>query len=241
MTRAHLYFAPVNVHGTTLRLPSHRAVQWLGNPAHEAGRWQVLRHHVRPDAVIYDVGAEQGDLSALLASWAVDGALVLVEPNGAAWPSIRATFDENGLRPPVAAYTGFVGAVDGEGWATGITHGWPEMGDTVDPAAGMSNLAAGGAPTITLDELAASVTDERVGRPTVLNIDVEGGEMEVLQGASHVLSNDRPVIALSVHPELLADHWGESAASVLAVLDAHNYRCDLVHADHELHYVCVPR
>lgn len=245
MTLSQLYWHPTDVHGTTLRLPSHRAVQWLVNPRHEEGRWRTLRHHVRPDAVVYDIGAEQGDLSALLASWAPDGGVVLVEPNEAAWPCIHATFHENGLeRRLLAAYVGLVAAEShAEGWRCGLAEGhWPaQMVGTIDPAAGFTNLAEQAAdfPFVALDDLVGSVDPGL--RPDVLNIDVEGAELEVLRGAHYVLTHDRPVVAVSVHPEFLAHWWQATAADVLSLLASYDYRADLVWADHELHYVAVPR
>lgn len=218
MTLSEVYYHPTDVHGTTLRLPSHRAVQWLVSPDHERGRWRTLRHHVRPDSVVYDIGSEQGDLSALLASWVPDGGVVLVEPNEKAWPCIRATFEENDGQV-LATYVGLVASTTSEDWVKGLrTNCWPDSVEGVG-----DRLGSGHRPPRCPEHRRRRC---RARSPA---------------GATHVLTHDRPVIALSVHPEFLAHWWAASAAEVLDLVESYGYRCDLVHADHELAYVCVPR
>ena len=88
-----------------------------------------MHAHLRPGMVLYDVGSEHGDLSALYATWLrssgdwladqagdmIDpqlgtvpprGGVVLVEGSELFWPVIRATFEANGLRP-VGCWAGF--------------------------------------------------------------------------------------------------------------------------------------
>ena len=104
---ARTYFYPTNINDTwTMRLPSHRAIQYM-NPA-GGGKWEAERlaamhDTIKPSDVVYDIGAEQGDMTALLASWAHTGALVAIEPNPWVWPCIKAIFDENDLTPPAAS------------------------------------------------------------------------------------------------------------------------------------------
>ena len=80
---------------------------------------------------------------------------------------------------------------------------------------GTGKLASKGALevlTITLDDFCA----ERGLNPSAVKIDVEGAELEVLEGARKVLSTDRPTVFLSTHG---ADLHTRS----LAVLIGHGY------------------
>jgi FkbM family methyltransferase len=73
-------------------------------------------------------------------------------------------------------------------------------------------------PAITLDkyiQLGAAA-------PTVIKIDVEGFELEVLRGAQQCLSRNRPRLWLEVHPSFLKPQ-NESADDVLAFLGQIGY------------------
>jgi FkbM family methyltransferase len=73
-------------------------------------------------------------------------------------------------------------------------------------------------PTVTLDRYCA----QHDLRPALVKIDVEGAELEVLEGCRELLRQARPVIIVGVHP-----HWlpaGQSADQILALLSDSGYR-----------------
>lgn len=61
-------------------------------------------------------------------------------------------------------------------------------------------------------------------QPDVIKIDVEGGEIDVLEGGRTVLLRYRPVIFLSVHPAHL-EALGQSTEALAALIDALGYDC----------------
>ncbi len=67
-----------------------------------------IRHASNGPPVVWDVGAEEGDMPALYATWGCD--VVLVEPNPKVWPCIRYHWTANQLDPPAGIYVGLVGA-----------------------------------------------------------------------------------------------------------------------------------
>lgn len=229
-------FHPTDIHGHTVRLPSHRAIQWLRDPTFERERIRTMAQVVQPDDVVFDIGAEQGDMSALYASWVPDGGVVLVEPNPKFWPCIRATFEENGLADPLAMFVGFcssVGGTDPASWC----RDWPTASTgTIDPAAGFCHLAEQAElPSLDVDTIARYVRP-----PNVITIDVEGAELEVLKGAAFTLKHTRPTVFVSVHERFLRHHFGQTATDVYRFLRSHDY--DLFHlgSDHEQHVMAVP-
>lgn len=231
---SHTYFWPTSMGGDIIRLPAHRAIQWLHNPDHERQRIAAMRQVIQPGDVVLDCGAEQGDISALIASWVPDGGVVLVEPNPKVWPCIRATFEENGLGGPLARHVGFCGA-EGEGGGGG---GWPDECDAViDPAAGFLHLAEDAAPRTTIDSIARRSTYA----PDVITIDVEGAEMEVLKGAVFTLKHTRPTVFVSVHERFMAHHFGQRPADLYALFDRYDYRLFHLGSDHEQHILAVPK
>lgn len=232
------YFYPTDIHGHTVRLPSHRAIQWLRDPSFERERIRTMAQVIQPTDVVLDIGAEQGDMSALIASWVPDGGVILVEPNDKVWPCIRATFEENKLPlnmpGPLGSFVGFCGA-SGEGYAPG---GWPDCADgTIDPAAGFCHMAEqSDIPVATVDGLARKTTYA----PNVITIDVEGAELEVLKGACDTLTLHKPEVFVSVHPAFMRHHFDQRPQDVFDLLEHYGYRCHVIGADHEVHVWATP-
>lgn len=234
MILSEVYFHPTEIHGNVVRLPSHRALQWLNDPSYERERIRTMQQVIQPDHIVFDVGAEQGDISALIASWVPHGGVVLVEPNPRVWPCIKATFEENGLTP-LYWFMGFC-ASDGDARRHTET-AWPLEGlGTIAPAAGFLSLNGDSAARTTLDSLV-----EVSGRvPDVITIDVEGGEVEVLLGAAQTLTDHRPEVFVSVHPSFLRE-MGKKVDDVFLIFDQHQYRTFVLESDHEVHVWASPK
>lgn len=73
---------------------------------------------------------------------------------------------------------------------------------------------------VTLDDFCR----DRGLAPEVIKIDVEGGEIGVLEGARETLGRCRPLVFLSVHPKHLAA-LGQSCEQLARLIDALDYDC----------------
>lgn len=218
----------------TLNLPEHRAArpEWVTG-------WEVERLHsmalaIRPTDTVYDIGTEEGDLSALLGQWC--GRLHLFEPNDRVWPNVRAIWEANCLRPPAGCWSGFAGAVTsvpGAAWPD--TNTWPPS--AYGPVIGDHGFCQLGErpdlPAISLDNYAAMSGDP----PHVITMDVEGSELEVLRGASGLLRGPRPVVFVSVHPESMLAHYGQYQNELNFYMKQLGYCGDFLAHDHEAHWV----
>jgi FkbM family methyltransferase len=60
--------------------------------------------------------------------------------------------------------------------------------------------------------------------PEIIKIDVEGAEIDVLEGALNTLKTDKPVIFLSYHPKHIAS-LNRSEAEYRAILEKIDYSC----------------
>lgn len=215
-----------------LLLPPHRAarLQW---PWHERPRLLSMRHNLRPDDRLYDVGSEQGDQSALYRTFLPLGRLVLLEPNPAQWPCARVTFEANDLPPPDYCFVGYASDhthVDAE---DRLAAGWPRESYSRPCAENVVTYtedAERDPRTVRIDDLA----DLTQVRPTAVTVDVEGWELEVLAGARRVLGDDQPLLWVSVHVHILRDR-GRGHEDVLDLLRDAGYRWELLGEDHELH------
>jgi len=217
-------------------LPPHRAArpEW---PWWEKERLAAMHDTIEDGMVVWDIGAEEGDLPALYATWGAD--LCLVEPNPLVWPNIRYIFNQNHLDLP----RWFVGLCSDkvdldpaeldfdpgsarDGWPL-VAHG-PIIGDH-----GFRHIFDGQptTPTTTIDRLR-----EGWPAPDVVTMDVEGGEFHVLRGASKVLAEDRPVVFVSIHPQFMKQMYGESDLALHAWMTGYDYTAAFLGADHEQHW-----
>lgn len=224
----------------TLRLPAHRArrPQWrIENGGWETERLASMHDTLtaldgEDDPVVFDIGAEEGDMPALFASWGCD--VVLVEPNRRVWPNMRLIFEENDLNDPLACFVGFAADEDD---GTEPEVGWPDCADgRVIGDHGFLNLSE--RPDVartTIDRLATTVR-----RPDAITIDVEGAELRVLRGAAGTLRLDRPLLWISVHPAFMVEMYGDHDHDLHRFLADLGYVGRLLAVDHEHHWFYVP-
>jgi FkbM family methyltransferase len=221
-----------------IALPDHRAdrPQWGRPGGWERERLDAMREVISEGTVVVDVGAEEGDLSGLYATWGAR--LALVEPNPRVWPNIRAVWEANGLEPPLLCVVGFAAdrddpALDGE-----MAPPWPRCayGEVVGDHGFLNLWERPDVARHRVDSLA------RVLPPIeVLTIDVEGAELRVLRGAEGVLRDRRPTVFVSVHPGFMRDGYGDRPADLGAYMTWLGYEGWHLATDHEQHWRFTPR
>ena len=193
--------------GLSLWLDLHREKDyWLGTyePALQAG----IADLVKPGMVAYDVGANIGYISLLLARWVgKDGRVYSFE----ALPQNVARLQENiRLNEMQDQIEIIAGAVVGK---SGPLQFW------VGPSGGMGK-AEGSAGRQSIDYLDSiqvegySLDDfvylRNHRQPAVVKMDIEGGEVLALPGMRQVLEKARPIILLELHgPQAAQVAWQE--------------------------------
>ena len=213
-----------------LWVPPHRvnAVPW---ETWEKARLQAMYNTLFQGLTVYDVGTEEGDMSALLARWVGPGGNVhLFEPGRKVWRNIRAIWEANEVTPS-GCFAGFAanetaGAMEpGPGWpicAEGEPedcHGFAFLDERPD------------IQRVKLDDYADFCGDA----PNVLNIDVEGSELEVLKGAKYILTRHRPVVFVSVHPAFMVAHHEHHDQDLFRFMWDLGYLHEVLDYDHEWH------
>lgn len=208
-------------------------------PEHRANRpdwkfWEYERNHamycaIRPGDVIVDVGAEEGDLSALYTSWSKTSP-ILIEPSPKMWPWIKQTFEANQLPDPTC-FLGFAGdKTNVDSWSST----WPPDIETYpDPGFAHLNENDGTLATVKLDDL--------VDKCDIITIDVEGGEYNVMLGAKELLARCRPIVFISIHPEFLRDRYNMTSDDLMVLMEHHyGYTGTYLGFDHEYHWIFKP-
>lgn len=222
----------------TLILPRHRAARAEWRTGWEAERLDSMRANLRPGMVVYDVGAEEGDLSALFASWVEPGGgVVLVEPNPRVWPNIRLIWEANALDPPLLSVVGFCAERD-ERLERLEAPGWPACasGPVIADHGFLNVMAAGHLPVVTVDTLAAGLAPP----PDAVTMDVEGAEILVARGMRRTLAEHRPLVWVSVHAEAMFHDWGAYQVELFSEFHRHGYEKRFLSFDHEAHWFFYP-
>ena len=230
-------------------LPEHRAArpEWTSEGGWEKARLDHMHKTVKKDDVVYYVGAEEGDMCALLQMWGAK--VVMFEPNPAVWANIKGIWEANKLGRPYGALVGFAGKMQRvippndphpnelPVWSNRGYRGWPECAfGKMIAEHGFKNLCEddGTLPQYTID---AVVALGNLGVPDMISIDVEGAEWEVLRGAEKTLREYHPRIYLSLHPEFLYEIYKEYANDLRWWLKQMGYKETLLDYQHEVHLV----
>lgn len=220
-----------------LYLPEHRAnrTEWQ-TTGWEKPRLLSMSKHIGKNDVVYYVGAELGEMSALCALWGAE--VVNFEPNKTAWPSIYNTFKVNHLTA-LKNYYGFCSNVHkptpsnpdrdlGNIWEI-QEDGYPicAHGEIYENH-GFSELyqESDGLPQYRIDNLVA----EGLKPPTVITFDCEGSDWEVLKGAEETIKKYKPKIWASIHPEFMFHQFGQYSR------DFRNWIIDMGYKEHYLDY-----
>jgi FkbM family methyltransferase len=177
-----------------------------------AGSLHRLLPHVRPGTLVLDIGASLGfyTIPLALAARSSGGRLVAVEPVPANCEVLRRNVELNGLEEIASVLPVALGAEEaqvllhvetgGTGNATIVSGLDASEVARHDKAGGTDATQA--AEVRRLDDVTLPFDD--LALPcSLVKMDAEGFEMDILQGASRFIAGHRPVIFGEFHPEWL--------------------------------------
>lgn len=169
-------------------------------------------HVLAPDGLFVDVGAHSGAFTVLAAK-AVGGRAVAIEPAARTFARLEANVAANGIGSRVRRHNVAVGAASGTARMT-------DGRDAQERVLAAGENMSGAAPTVALDTLDRLLALEA---PTMIKIDVEGYELQVLKGATRVLAG--PALeALIVEMGDGLGRYGDDEGALFALLAGHGFK-----------------
>jgi FkbM family methyltransferase len=179
--------------------------------------WNWLKQRTVPGCIILDVGAQFG-LYSMLASRHIgaDGRVFAFEPSPETVAVLRRHLTNNGMIDRVEIVQAAVGREEGEvTFYMAGTHPSNTLAPTtVDPV----KLTPVTVKAVTVDGFCR----QRQLKPTILKIDVEGWELQVLRGATEVIQNPTLTICVEMHPYAW-ESAGYTAADFTAFVASHGF------------------
>ena len=191
---------------------------------------RVLDMILQPPVIFLDVGANVGFVTLLACSKVRlnEGRIVAhcFEPDPGVFTWLSGNQSLNRSLFEMVANPCAVGAIEGEGELTiSARSGWSTMAH--EPVGGFSFLPKAGKATVRVTTLDTYCREHGLS-PTVIKIDVEGYEEEVLAGARSILEQSRPYLLIEINPLRLAAA-GTSGENLIRQLSLLRYR--LFHID----------
>lgn len=180
-------------------------------------------HSVLPSgASAVDVGAHTGVILAEILACSPAGSHHAVEPLPDLAAKLRTRFPTVTVHECILGSPQFVAASGGRSTIHRNIDdpGYSSVARIDHPRVKGKTLMEVSVSTSTLDQLVSSAPEI-----TLIKIDVEGFELEVLQGAIGVLSNQRPAIVIE-HERI--DHESASTRRLHELLSQHQYRVTLL-------------
>lgn len=220
-----------------LILPLHRAARPEWKTGWEVERIESMLARLKEGDLVLDIGAEEGDISALLAQRT--GNIILMEPNKKVWPNIRAIWEANKLLMPKMCFIGFASNEDNYQIADFTGSVWPEWayGDIIGDHGFKELSDPGNISQIKIDTIAEKLPQNI----KLMTIDVEGSEFEVLKGAYETLRRTQPLVYVSVHPQFMADHFQQKYPDLKQFMVDLGYEERYLAYDHEMHILFWPK
>lgn len=187
---------------------------WLG---------ELLQRWLRPGDTFVDVGAHIGYVSLCAARLVgPDGVVVAFEPDPDNFARLQANTIRNNLIHVIHAVKAAIGSARGEGL---FRRASPESsrvgGHLADRVEGDSEHAR--VPLLSLDDW-----DNEL-QPRVVKVDVEGGEIAVLRGASRIMNAARSRWVVELHGQ-------EAREQVLGLLNSAQYQVRLLRPTHPVYH-----
>jgi FkbM family methyltransferase len=184
----------------------------------DQGELRFLWRYLSPGMVFFDVGSHHGIFTVLAAKkLSSHGQVVAFEPSRRERRRFELHIRLNGLKKiRVEPYA--VSSTDGTLTFFTVASGFTTMNSLKRPRTECSILE-NTVDSISLDRY---ISERKITQIDLMKIDVEGGELEALRGATGMLSLIRPILICEVL-DWVTKPWGYAARDIVRCLQQHDY------------------
>lgn len=171
----------------------------------------------------FDIGAFNGIYSYILAPKAKNDFFISFEPDTRFLDLIKYAL-ENLSRKYSNIYNQLISTPVGNG--DNVNYNLPNLGpngEVGNPCFFGDSNSKNGTKTITIDQY---VNDTNI-IPNIIKIDVEGAELNVLNGCKETLSKHKPKIILEIHDDFLRKNFNTEPVQVINFIEKFNYKQNL--------------
>jgi FkbM family methyltransferase len=219
-----LWFGPLRGHKVCANYGLRPNYLFGGYEAKVAG---ILLDYVQPGQVAYDIGANIGYMSMIMALKAGEkGKVYSFEPAPNAYGMLEAN---SHLNRDILFEPKRVAIADKVGKETFSFFDYDVVSRLGDHSGEYSDAQVIDVEVFTLDHY---INVAGIPKPDFLKIDVEGAEMRVLSGMTEVITEKHPTMLIEVHsPEL--------SVEVVPFCEEHGYNCEIVAEEFPQHVLCT--
>ena len=198
------------------------AFYWMG--FHELNEWRFLHRFLRPDMVLADVGANQGEFTLFAAKRLTAGQVISFEPVQSLFRQLQENVSLNQFKN-VSVFN--VGLSNQKGRIP-VYMASDEAGENE----GLASIFQSADRNRLVEEIELEMLDTlterlRLSRLDFIKIDVEGAELMVLQGARRTIEKFQPVVMLEITSATYAAA-GYSTDDVLNFFRGLNYSFQII-------------
>ncbi len=179
---------------------------------------------------VYDIGTENGELTAMVGNIVGGERVCMFEPNADYFPNIKAIWDANYLKEPASCFNGYVYEKSSE-----------EVTYKKLSELGSGNIFHGCLHPNQIDtpKQTVSIDDhcKKFAPPHVVMMDIEGGELAAVKGAIKTIQNYSPIFFISIHEAWFIKHRSNGTKQDLVDIFLDNgYEAIHLSTDHEEHW-----
>lgn len=193
-----------------------------------------LADTLKPGMVVYDIGAENAEFTAMAAK-VVGGANVhIFEPSPDYWPNIKAIWDANNFENPGGCLRAYVDSKSVIDFLKLSNNYWPQEINS-DIFYGTNQVLPSSSPcdSISID----LYSDYKKVSPDLIMIDIEGAELSAIMGSKKVIEKHSPIFFISIHSdELINQRPNGSKKDIHDFFNSNGYKSIHISTDHEEHW-----
>jgi len=177
--------------------------------------------------VVFDIGAENGEFTAMAAKLVGCANVHIFEPTEEYWPNIKRLWDANGFEDVGGCFDGFV---SDKNVGEPLQRYLPSVSGDIFYG---TKHAASSEREVSID--CYCKTYDVI--PNVIMMDIEGSELAAVRGAIETIKNHSPIFFISIHNDNAIKERSEGTKDdILNLFKSNGYSAMHINTDHEEHW-----